>query len=129
MLSSIIDLPLNFQFSTLTTLGSGSAYNVTDGTRGTDSGAALPTTFYPIKNCIKGLFAFCEVNLTLANKTKIFGNHEVELALDVLNAFNNKNFSGFDGFFSASDPLIRTEIGTSTITLPRRLQLRAGYRF
>lgn len=129
VISSIIDLPLNFQFSTLTTLGSGQAYNVTDGTRGTDSGAALPTTYYPIKNCIRGVFAFCEVNLTLANKTKLFGNHEMELAVDVLNAFNNKNFAGFDGFFSATDPLIRTEIGTSTITLPRRIQFRAGYRF
>ncbi|UVO50851.1 TonB-dependent receptor [Sphingomonas sp. SUN019] len=132
VLSGIVDLPLGFQFSTLTTLGSGQAYTVTDGTRGTDSGAALPTTYYPIKNCIKGVFAFCEVNLTLANKFKPFGGdsgHEIEAAVDLLNAFNNKNFSGFDGFFSATDPLIRTEIGTSTITLPRRIQFRLGYRF
>ena len=127
--SGIVDLPANFQFSTLTTLGSGAAYAVTDATAGFDTGQLRQTSAYPIKNCIKGLFAFCEVNLTLANKTKIFGNHEVELAVDVLNAFNNKNFSGFDGFFSATDPLVRSEIGTNTITLPRRIQFRAGYRF
>ena len=127
--SGIVDLPANFQFSTLATLGSGAAYAVTDATAGFDTGQLRQTSAYPIKNCIKGLFAFCEVNLTLANKTKIFGNHEVELAVEVLNAINNKNFSGFDGFFSATDPLVRSEIGTNTITLPRRIQFRAGYRF
>ena len=130
VLSGLVDLPLGIQFSTLTTLGSGSAYQVTDGTRGTDSGAALPTTAYPVKNCLGDVFAFCEVNLTFAKRFSIFGSNDgLELAVDVLNAFNNRNFAGFDGFFSATDPLIRQEIGNSTITLPRRVQFRAGFRF
>jgi outer membrane receptor protein involved in Fe transport len=130
VLSGLLDLPLGIQFSALTTLGSGSAYQVIDGSRGTDSGAALPTTAYPVKNCIKGVFAFCEVNVTFAKRFSIFGSNDgLEVAVDVLNAFNNKNFAGFDDFFSATDPLIRSEIGNSTITLPRRVQFRAGFRF
>ncbi|HEU0065852.1 MAG TPA: carboxypeptidase regulatory-like domain-containing protein [Sphingomonas sp.] len=131
VLSGIVDLPLNFQFSTLTTLGSGAAYQVVDGSNGAESGFNRFTAAYPVKNCIKGLFAFCEVNLTLANKFKPFGDHEVELAVDVLNAFNNKNFADFDGFFNTTsgDVLRPGEIGGSTITLPRRIQFRVGYRF
>jgi len=130
VLSGLVDLPLGFQFSTLTTLGSGQAYQVTDATRGFDAGQLRFTSAYPIKNCIRGVAAFCQVDLTLAKRFTIFNSNDgLELAVDVLNAFNNKNFSGFDGFFSATDPLVRTEIGTSTLTLPRRFQFRAGFRF
>jgi hypothetical protein len=123
---------LGFQFSTLTTLGSGQAYQVTDATNGFDNGALRFTAAYPEKNCIGGLFAFCEVNLTLAKKFSIFGNEdELELAVDLLNAFDNENYASFDGFFSGTDPLepASPANGDSLLTFPRRLQLRAGYRF
>nr|WP_315588816.1 carboxypeptidase regulatory-like domain-containing protein [Sphingomonas psychrotolerans] len=129
VISGIVDLPLGFRFSTLTTLGSGSAYNVTDATQGFDAGRLRITSAYPEKNCIEGLFAFCEVNLTLANTFKLPGFGEVEAAVDLLNAFNNKNFKDFDGFFSATDPLEPGEIGNNLMTLPRRIQFRLGYRF
>jgi hypothetical protein len=127
VLSGLVDLPLGLQFSTLTTLGSGNTYRVTDGTNPVQQQFSFIS---PAKNCIDGLFAFCEVNLTLAKRFSIFGSNDgLELAVDVLNAFNNKNFSGFDDFFTATDPLIRDGIGNSTITLPRRFQFRAGFRF
>ena len=138
VISGIVDLPLGFQFSTLTTLGSGSAYQVIDGTNGADSGFNRFTAAYPEKNCIKGLFAFCEVNLTLAKKFRVFGrDDQFEAAVDLLNAFNNKNFSGFDEFFNntpapgggVTDPLEPARIGTNLLTLPRRVQFRVGYRF
>ena len=47
----------------------------------------------------------------------------------MLNAFNNKNFKGFDGFFSFDRSAVRARIGTNTLTLPRRIQFRAGYKF
>ncbi|RZM08175.1 MAG: hypothetical protein EOP67_72095, partial [Sphingomonas sp.] len=62
----------------------------------------------------------------------------LEAAVDVLNAFNNNNFSGFDGFFNntvnpatgrVTDTLDPARIGTSLLTLPRRIQFRLGYRF
>jgi hypothetical protein len=134
VLSGIVDLPFGFQFSTITTLGSGEAFRVTDATAGFDTGEQVFTASYPEKNCIEGLFAFCEVNLTLANKINILGSEdELEVAVDLLNAFNNKNFSGFDDFINRNenppnllDPAL---IGRETITLPRRIQFRVGYRF
>ncbi|MFD1952173.1 TonB-dependent receptor domain-containing protein [Sphingomonas arantia] len=132
VLSGIVDLPYNFQLSTLTTLGSGQAYQVTDARNGSDTGQLVYTAAYPEKNCIGGVFAFCEVNVTLANKFNLFGSKDqVELAVDVLNAFNTKNPSGFDGFFSNTDPLeaANARTGSSALTLPRRIQFRMGYRF
>ena len=130
VLSGLVDLPLGIQFSTLSTFGSGASYQVTDATAGFGVGQLKFTSARPVKNCLGKLFAFCEVNLTAGKRFTIFGaNDGLEVAVDVLNAFNNRNFSGFDGFFSATDPLVRTEVGTSTITLPRRVQFRAGFRF
>ena len=79
-ISGIVDLPFGFQFSTITTLGSGEAFRVTDATAGFDTGEQVFTASYPEKNCIEGLFAFCEVNVTLANKISILGSEdELEL--------------------------------------------------
>jgi hypothetical protein len=139
VVSGIVDLPGGFQFSTLSTFGSGQAYPITNNSNGTEPGQREFLAGYPEKNCIKGVFAFCEVNLTLANKIRLF-NGEAEVAVDVLNAFNNKNFSGFDEGFDnrinpdtgeASDPLNAPNAAnaTSLLTLPRRVQFRVGYRF
>ena len=128
------DLPFGFRFSTLATLSSGAAYQVTDGSRGSDSGAALLTAAYPEKNCIKGLFAFCEVNVSLAKDIKI-ARGNVEAAVDILNLFNNKNFKDFDTYMNpASNPpdlLLPADAAhaANTLTLPRRIQFRLGYRF
>ncbi|TCP36726.1 carboxypeptidase family protein [Sphingomonas sp. BK235] len=136
VLSGIVDLPLGFQFSTLTTLGSGEAYNITDETNGTQPGQRVFRTGYPEKNCIKGVFAFCEVNLTLAKKFRVIGpDDNLEFAVDVLNAFNNKNFAGFDEALnlSATPPdLLEAPNAANAqrlLTLPRRIQFRVGYRF
>jgi Carboxypeptidase regulatory-like domain/TonB dependent receptor len=140
VLSGIVDLPLGFQFSTLTTLGSGQAYNIVDTTAGTDPGQREFTVGYPEKNCIKGVFAYCEVNLTLAKKFAVFGGGDnLEFAVDVLNAFNNKNFAGFDEGVNnrlndegeITDPLEapNAENASRLLTLPRRIQFRVGYRF
>jgi len=137
VVSGMVDLPLGFQFATLTTLGSGQAFRVTDGTNGSTSGFNDFSARYPQKNCI-GMFAFCEVNVTLSKKIPVFGKDTLEAAVDVLNAFNNNNFSGFDDFFNTTvnpttgrvtDTLDPARIGTSLLTLPRRIQFRLGYRF
>ncbi|WP_374943212.1 carboxypeptidase regulatory-like domain-containing protein [Sphingomonas sp.] len=137
VLSGLVDLPLGFQFSTLSTLGTGQAYQVFDAT---DPTKGRVTARYPVKNCIKGVFAFCEVNLTLQNHLRLFDEHEVTFAVDLFNAFNNKNYSGFDGYFNnqinqqtgqVQDPLQRADLtsASSLLTLPRRVQFRVGYRF
>jgi hypothetical protein len=129
VLSGIVDLPGGFKFSTLTTLGSGRAYQVVDATNGFGNGQLRITSAYPEKTCVDGIFQFCEVNLTLAKHFTIRGNDEFEVAVDLLNAFNNANYSGFDGFFSSTDPLDPAVDGNSILSLPRRIQFRVGYRF
>ncbi len=139
VVSGIVDLPAGFQFSMLNTFGSGTAYQIADTTLGSDPGQRKFLSGYPSKRCIKGVFAFCEVNLTLANKLRIFGREDqLEVAVDLLNAFNNKNFSGFDEGFNntinpatgqVTDPLTSPRIGNNLLTLPQRLQFRVGYRF
>ena len=129
VVSGIVDLPWDVRFSTLSTFGSGRAYQVTDATLGFDNGQLRQTAAYPEKTCIDGVFQFCEVNLTLAKFFRFGGDNELELAVDLLNAFDNTNYSGFDGFFSSTDPLLPGIEGNSILTLPRRIQLRAGYRF
>lgn len=131
VLSGTVDIPLGFRLSTLTNLGSGAAYQVTDATKGFEPGQLRQTAAYPTKNCIGGLFAYCEVNLTLAKTFRAFGFGETEVAVDLLNAFNNKNYKDFDGFFSATDPLLpgSPENGNNLVTLPRRVQFRLAHRF
>ena len=74
---------------------------------------------------------------TLKNTVHILGG-DAEVAVDLLNAFNNKNFSGFDDFFNNQinpetgrvvDTLDPADIGRDLLTLPRRIQFRVGYRF
>jgi hypothetical protein len=129
VISGIVDLPWDFRFSTLSTFGSGRAYQVVDATQGFGNGQLRITSAYPEKTCIEGVFQFCEVNLTLAKFFKLGGDHELEFAVDLLNAFDNTNYAGFDGFFSGTDPLEPGIEGNSILTLPRRIQLRAAYRF
>ncbi|RPF72826.1 TonB-dependent receptor [Aurantiacibacter spongiae] len=129
VLSGIVDLPLGLRLSTLSTFGSGRAYQVVDATNGFDNGQLRIMSAYPEKTCIDGIFQFCEVNLTLAKIIGLGGDHQIELALDVFNVFNNPNYGGFDGFFSATDPLDPAVNGNFVQTLPRRLQFRARYQF
>lgn len=139
VLSGLVDLPWDFRFSTLSTFGSGRAYQVVDATDGFDNGSLRITSAYPEKTCIDGIFQFCEVNLTLAKFIEFGEDREIELAVDLLNAFNNPNYSGFDGFFNSDDPLdpangqFNPETdrynANSILTLPRRVQFRAAIRF
>jgi len=137
VISGIVDLPWGVQFSTLSTFGSGQAYLVTDATNGFSNGQLRLTSAYPEKNCIKGVFAFCEVNVSLEKHFELglFGKDQFAVAVDVLNLFNNKNFKDFDGFFNNNpgsfdplDPADAVHAG-NTLTLPRRIQFRASYKF
>ncbi|MEG3083180.1 TonB-dependent receptor [Sphingomonas sp. PB2P12] len=132
VLSGIVDLPVGFQFSTLTTLGSGTAFQLLDQSAGTSVNQQTIRSLYRPKNCLGSVFAFCEVNLTLQNNIKVFNTHNINVAVDLLNAFNNKNYTGYSGnlgvgqTYNFGDP---TNLPTGLLTLPRRFQFRVGYRF
>ena len=132
VISGIADLPLGFQFSTLTTLGSGTAFQVFDQSAGTSVNQQVTRSLYRPKNCLGSVFAFCEVNLTLQNNIKVFNTHNINVAVDLLNAFNNKNYDGYASYLGVGqsytfDPA--SNIPANLLTLPRRFQFRVGYRF
>ena len=141
VLNGILDLPAGFRISTLSQFGSGAAFQVFDARNGFGINEREIVSFFPEKNCIKGIFAFCEVNVTVENNIKVFGNATVNVAVDFLNIFNNKNYGGYDGFlanrnyeittdFRAADSAALERLQPSNLqTLPRRIQLRAGFRF
>ena len=141
VLNGIVDLPAGFRISTLSQFGSGAAFQIFDARNGGGINQREITSFFPPKNCIKGVFAFCEVNVTVENNIRVFGDATVNVAVDFLNVFNNKNYGGWDGFlgnrnFDITTDFLAPEDGSIELlkpsnlqTLPRRIQLRAGFRF
>jgi hypothetical protein len=141
VLNGILDLPAGFRISSLSQFGSGAAFNVFDARNGDGINQREITSFFPVKNCIKGIFAFCEVNVTLENNIKVFGDATVNVAVDFLNVFNNKNYGGYTDrvnnrnfeittdFTAVNTPALEFLRPSNLQTLPRRIQLRAGFRF
>jgi hypothetical protein len=129
VIGAMVDVPYGFRISTLSQFGSGAAYQITDETAGFDVNSREIRSAYPEGNCLVGLFAFCEVNITVENNVTVYRGAAVHFAVDFLNIFNNRNFAGFDDRVNQFDPLIEPEIGNRLITLPRRIQFRTGVRF
>lgn len=130
--TALIDLPWGIRFSTLTKLGSGQAYQVFDANTPPffDINTTRIYSEFPKKNCL-GLFARCEVDVTLEKEFVTFPGHALTLSVDVFNLFNNKNYTSFGGFVCCGAPGSDFRLGepNALLTLPRRMQLRAAYRF
>lgn len=129
--SALVDLPWGIRFSTLTKLGTGQAFQVFD--------ANTPPFFsvntnqiysrFPDKNCL-GFLARCEVDVTFEKEFTTFPGHTASFAIDIFNLFNNKNYTSFDGFTCCGeDPDASVGEPFALLTLPRRVQFRAAYRF
>ena len=141
VVNGILDLPYGFRVSTLSQFGSGAAFQIFDARNGGGINEREITSFKPPKNCIEGFLAFCEVNVTVENEFTVYRGAKVNFAIDFLNLFNNKNYGGWDGFLGNPNFDITTDFlapETSALellkpsnlqTLPRRIQLRAGFRF
>ena len=129
VLSGMVDLPAGFRVSTLSQFGSGAAYQIFDARQGFDIGQTRIISAYPKGSCLATLLPYCEINFTVENNIKVSHGATINLAVDFLNIFNNKNFSGFNGFVGPGDSIQEQTVGFSSLTLPRRIQLRAGMRF
>ena len=130
--TALVDLPWGIRLSALGKLGSGQAYQVFDAQTAPffDVNTTRIYSQFPKKNCL-GLFARCEIDVTVEKEFVTFPGHALTLSLDVFNLFNNKNYTSFGGFTCCGAPDSDFRLGepNSLLSLPRRLQLRAAYRF
>jgi outer membrane receptor protein involved in Fe transport len=129
VVSGMVDLPWGFRASTLTKLGSGQAYQTFSSLDFSVNNNIIDAAF-PKKNCL-GLFARCEVDVTLEKEFSVFRTHNATFAIDIFNLFNNRNYTAFNSFTCCgADPSV-FNFGkpNALLTLPRRVQVRAAYRF
>jgi outer membrane receptor protein involved in Fe transport len=132
VVSGLLDLPWGVKFSTLSKFGSGEAFQIFESNIQPLFHPATNQIYsgFPKKNCL-GFLARCEVDVTLEKEFTLFSGHTLSVAADIFNLFNNKNYAGFDGFFCCGETRETGRIGVPDrlLTLPRRLQFRAAYRF
>jgi hypothetical protein len=131
--SGLLDLPWGLKFSTLSKFGTGEAFQVFDASVAPffDPRTNEIYSLFPEKNCLFGIFARCEVDITLEKEFALFSGHRLSVAADVFNLFNNKNYTGFGGFICCGAPGEVFSLGEPSrlLTQPRRLQFRTAYRF
>lgn len=119
VLSGLVDLPLDFQLSTLAIWSTGQPYLVTDASRGFGENAVIENSG-DTKN-------FMQLDLRVTKGFKI-GPTELQLVAEVFNLFDNANFAGYDGF---KPPDGNPSFGTpnSLAGPPRSFQFGMRYRF
>lgn len=110
VLTGIVDLPLDFQLSTLTTLASGQPFLVID-TR-TGSGNLLRIGDFGRQDPI---FGFKQIDLTLRKNVHVTKKLQVAFTLDVINLLNTTNFNNRNGFIG-TPTVTRNANGTFTTT-------------
>lgn len=130
--SAMVDLPWGIRFSTLTKLGTGQAFQVFDANTPPFFSANTNRIYseFPDKNCL-GFLARCEVDITFEKEFTTFPGHTASFAIDIFNLFNNKNYTSFNSFLCCGAPPSDFRFGepNALLTLPRRVQFRAAYRF
>ncbi|GAA0869348.1 TonB-dependent receptor [Brevundimonas basaltis] len=128
--NGILDLPWDFQLSGILTLGSGSPFNVFDGT-----GSQFyfrPYAGRPEKYgfIIPNAFAYRNLDLRLTKNFEAFSGHELSLFVDAINVFNFDNYSGFDGGTgSATNPNPNFGNPSSVLFPTRTFQVGMRYSF
>ncbi|OGN43725.1 MAG: TonB-dependent receptor [Caulobacterales bacterium RIFCSPHIGHO2_01_FULL_70_19] len=103
--NGIVDLPLDFRLSGILTLGSGTPFDVFDGTG--PNFVYRPYGGRPEQHSfiVPNAFAYRNLDLRLTKNFEIGNGSELELFVDAINVFNFRNYTGFDGGTgSASSP-------------------------
>ncbi|WP_426050210.1 TonB-dependent receptor [Brevundimonas sp. SL161] len=123
--NGIVDLPAGFQLSGILTLGSGTPFNVFDGT-----GSRFyyrPSGAYPEQDnfIIPAAFAYRNLDLRLTKSIDLWDAGELQLYVDAINVFDFYNYSGFNG--DKGSPNFGNP---SSVLFPTRtLQFGARYSF
>ena len=102
VMSGTVALPMDFQLSSIITLGSGLPFNI--GGRGP---GLKPDWYaaYPEKHAFiipAWEWAYRQVDLRLAKEFGVWGGQKVEFTLDAINVFNFKNYSGFNETYTVN---------------------------
>ena len=112
-------------------LGSGAFYNIQDASRGFGFNQQV---FYRGEgvgddSCFLS-FAFCTVDLKFEKEFEVFGGQQFALVLDVFNAFDSKNFGGYNGFIPPTGET-NPNFGqpSNLVTRPRSIQVGFRYSF
>ena len=126
--NGIVDLPWDFQLSGILTLGSGSPFNVFDG-----SGSQFyfrPYAGRPEKYgfILPNAFAYRNLDLRLTKNFEVFSGQELSLFVDAINVFNFDNYAGFDGGTGSSASPNPNFGNPSSVLFPTRT-FQVGMRY
>ncbi len=128
--NGIVDLPWDFQLSGILTLGSGTPFDVFDGT-----GSRFyyrPYGGRPEKYSfiIPNAFAYRNLDLRLAKDFGLPNGSELSVYVDAINVFNFDNYAGFDGGTgSAASPNPNFGQPSRVLFPTRTFQFGARYKF
>lgn len=124
VISSLAQLPWDFQISTLMVFASGQPYQVTDQRLG--SGA-----FQTLSN-VGHTKDFRQIDIRLTKDIHLFGHDKADFQLvaEVFNVFNRANFQNYDGFLP-TPPTTNANFGTpnSLAGPPRTFQFGGRFTF
>ncbi|WP_035294482.1 TonB-dependent receptor [Brevundimonas bacteroides] len=128
--NGIVDLPYDFQLSGILTLGSGTPYDVFDGTGANfvyRPNAGRPQTDNFI---IPDAFAYRNLDLRLTKNFDLWNGSQLSLFVDAINIFDFYNYAGFDGGTgSATSPNPNFGRPSRVIFPTRTFQLGFRYSF
>lgn len=128
--NGIVDLPADFQLSGILTLGSGTPFDVFDGTGSRFyyrpyAGRPEQHSFF-----IPDAFAYRNLDLRLTKNFNLWNGDELQVYLDAINVFDFQNYSGFDGGTgSSASPNPRFGMPSSVLFPTRSLQIGMRYSF
>ena len=128
--NGIVDLPAGFQLSGILTLGSGTPFNVFDGT-----GSRFyyrPSGAYPEQDnfIIPAAFAYRNLDLRLTKSIDLWDAGELQLYVDAINVFDFYNYKDFDGGTgSAASPNANFGNPSAVLFPTRQFQFGARYSF
>ncbi|MBW8304638.1 MAG: TonB-dependent receptor, partial [Brevundimonas sp.] len=128
--NGIVDLPWDFQLSGILTLGSGTPFDVFDGSQ--SQFYYRPYGAYPEKHSfiIPNAFAYRNLDLRLTKSFEVWNGSELEVFVDAINVFNFDNYSGFDGGTgSAANPNPNFGRPSSVLFPTRTFQVGMRYSF
>jgi hypothetical protein len=137
VMSGIVGLPLDFQLSTLITLGTGLPFTIFDESRGSTADVKVIDKF---GGRADPFIEFKQVDARVTKHFRLADEHRISAFVECFNIFNWDNFRDYDGLIPFDDPANPDDddLETRNPTFgeprqlagpPRAFQLGAAYHF